>query len=108
MTGKTVTFYEADLCNKDQLRGIMSRVVEESLSKGQVPISCFDLFQHKIDCVIHFGAFKSVSESFQNPLKYYTNNVVGSCNLTEVNNFITMILDSTCVVYMYLIISLFW
>jgi UDP-glucose 4-epimerase len=43
------------------------------------------LFQHKIDCVIHFAAMKAVGESMQVPLLYYKNNIVGTINLLEVS-----------------------
>jgi len=36
------------------------------------------------DCVIHFAGLKSVSESVEDPIKYYKNNVSGSLNLLEV------------------------
>ena len=64
LTGKTLTFYGADLCNKDSLREVFSK--------------------HKIDCVIHFAALKAVGESCRLPLMYYGNNVTGSANLMEV------------------------
>ena len=64
LTGKTLTFYAADLCSKDSLREVFS--------------------QHKIDCVIHFAALKAVGESCRLPLMYYGNNVTGSANLMEV------------------------
>ena len=49
---------------------------------------------YNIDCVIHFAAFKSVSESIKEPLRYYENNVSGTinllqqCNKYNVKNFI--------------------
>lgn len=64
LTGKSVTFYQADLCNKDSLREVFNK--------------------HQIDCVIHFAALKAVGESCQLPLMYYGNNVTGSANLMEV------------------------
>lgn len=64
LTGKSLTFYDADLCNLDSLRAVFSK--------------------HKIDCVIHFAALKAVGESCALPLKYYGNNVTGSSNLMEV------------------------
>jgi len=64
LTGKTLTFYQADLCSKESLRAVMSK--------------------HKIDCVIHFAALKAVGESCKLPLKYYGNNITGSSNLMEV------------------------
>jgi len=48
LTGKTVTFYEADITNKDSLRQVFAK----SHAGGQ-----------KIDCVIHFAALKAVGES---------------------------------------------
>ncbi len=42
------------------------------------------IFQHNhFDAVIHFAGAKSVYESVNDPLKYYSNNVVGSYNLLE-------------------------
>merc|ERR1712226_449604 len=64
LTGKSLTFYSADLCDKQTLRNVFSR--------------------HTIDCVIHFAALKAVGESCALPLKYYGNNVTGSSNLMEV------------------------
>merc|ERR1711953_1155306 len=65
LTGKTVTFYEADITNKDSLRQVFAK----SQTGGQ-----------NIDCVIHFAALKAVGESCAVPLKYYGNNVTGSAN----------------------------
>ena len=88
LTGKTLTFYDADLCNRDSLRAVFSKVCLSS----HIPINNFALTiclvfsssQHKIDCVIHFAALKAVGESCALPLKYYGNNVTGSSNLMEV------------------------
>lgn len=41
------------------------------------------LSQDKFDAVIHFAAHISVPESVRQPLKYYSNNVVGSLTLLE-------------------------
>lgn len=38
---------------------------------------------HSIDYCIHFAALKSVSESIQQPLLYYQNNLIGTMNLLE-------------------------
>lgn len=85
LTGKHVTFFEADITNKDSLRqvniqivnkihpSILCQVFSKSQSGGQ-----------RIDCVIHFAALKAVGESCALPLKYYGNNVTGSANLMEV------------------------
>lgn len=46
-----------------------------------------DVFRnHKIRAVIHFAAMKSVSESIDLPLEYYTNNIVGTINLLNTMN----------------------
>ena len=39
--------------------------------------------KHDIDSVIHFAAYKSVSESVNNPLKYFNNNLISLTNLLE-------------------------
>ncbi len=40
------------------------------------------IFSHyQIDAVMHFAAFKNISESTQHPIKYYTNNVVNTLHL---------------------------
>ena len=64
LTGKPITFHEVDICDKNGLRKVFDKT--------------------KIDCVIHIAALKSVSESFESPLKYYSVNVKGSINLVEV------------------------
>lgn len=52
--------------------------------------------------VIHFAAFKSVSESVENPFKYYHNNINSQLNILQacikrgINNFI---FSSSCSVY---------
>jgi len=69
LTGRAITFYEADITCKDTLRTVFAK----SNALGQ-----------SIDCVIHFAALKAVGESCALPLKYYGNNVTGSANLMEV------------------------
>ena len=52
--------------------------------------------------VMHFAAFSQVSESVQDPTKYWRNNVVGSLNLFEVCEEYecqNIILSSTCATY---------
>jgi len=41
------------------------------------------LTEEKFDAIIHFAAYSIVSESMQNPLKYYLNNTVNTTNLIE-------------------------
>lgn len=42
-------------------------------------------FQFTISCVLHCAALKSVKESWDIPLSYYSNNVTGSINLFTVS-----------------------
>lgn len=54
------------------------------------------------DGVIHFAAYKSVSESVKNPLKYYENNVSGLIELLklcETSNIKNFVFSSSCTVY---------
>lgn len=64
ITGKKVTFYKADILDKEALDKI------------------FD--EEKIEAVIHFAGLKAVGESVQKPLEYYQNNISGTLILTDV------------------------
>lgn len=66
ITGKTLSFYKADLLNKEQIKVIFS--------------------DHKIDAVIHFAGLKAVGESVSIPLRYFHNNITGTLNLLAVMN----------------------
>ena len=44
------------------------------------------MLARRFDAVIHFGALKSVGESWKMPLRYYQNNLTGTFNLLEVMN----------------------
>lgn len=63
ITGKSLTFYRADLRDADALDKIFSA--------------------HDIEAVIHFAGLKAVGESIEKPLEYYDNNVGGSLVLFE-------------------------
>lgn len=82
LSGKSVSFYQGDVCNIDFLNDIFSKYSFES--------------------VIHFASLKSVSESVACPLEYYNNNLVGILSLTKimmahgVNN---LIFSSSATVY---------
>jgi len=69
ITGRSVTFREADLRDQEALRKVFTEVKDGG---------------DRIDCVLHFAALKSVGDSCAQPLKYYGNNVTGSANLLEV------------------------
>lgn len=82
ITGKEITFYKADLTDKESMR-----VVFEN---------------HKFDAVIHFAGLKAVGESVQKPLLYYKNNIAGTINLCELMNEYNckrMIFSSSATVY---------
>lgn len=64
ITGKTITFYEGDVCDKDILRKIFT--------------------ENAIDAVIHFAGLKAVGESCAMPIKYYQNNLISTLSLLEV------------------------
>ena len=54
------------------------------------------------DAVIHFAACKSVGESMRDPLKYYRNNITGTCNLLtgmSLAGIKKLIFSSSCTVY---------
>ncbi|MBR5488800.1 MAG: UDP-glucose 4-epimerase GalE [Firmicutes bacterium] len=64
ITGKTVTFYEADILDKEALNKILDA--------------------HEIEAVIHFAGYKAVGESVKKPLQYYRNNIDSTLSLLEV------------------------
>jgi UDP-glucose 4-epimerase len=65
LTGKALAFYKVDLLEREEV----DRVFQE----------CGD-----IKAVIHFAGLKAVGESLEQPLNYYTNNLVGTLNLCHV------------------------
>ena len=64
ITGKDLTFYEADILDKEALEKIFDK--------------------EQIDGVIHFAGLKAVGESVAKPLEYYHNNMTGTFNLCDV------------------------
>lgn len=83
ITGKKVKNYKVDLCNFDDVLAI---------------------FQENEDIVgiIHFAAYKSVSESVKDPLLYFENNLSSLINLLKcVKEFETpyFVFSSSCTVY---------
>ena len=82
ITGKQVTFYEADIRDSEAMSKIFAA--------------------HKVDAVIHFAAFKAVGESCRLPLKYYENNISGTVALLQVmekHNVKKIIFSSSATVY---------
>ena len=64
ITGKPVTFYEADILDRDTMEKVFT--------------------ENEIECVIHFAGLKAVGESVQKPWLYYYNNISGSLILFDV------------------------
>ena len=64
ITGKNVTFYKADIRDKEALDQIFDK--------------------ESVECVIHFAGLKAVGESVAKPLEYYQNNIAGTLTLCDV------------------------
>jgi len=82
ITGKPLTFYQADIRDKEKLTEIFTR--------------------ETISTVIHFAGLKAVGESCQQPLNYYHNNVYGTLVLLEVMgaaNVKQLVFSSSATVY---------
>ncbi len=82
ITGKPVTFYKADILDRDALNGIFDR--------------------ESIDSCIHFAGLKAVGESVAKPWEYYNNNISGTLTLVDVmrqHNVKNIIFSSSATVY---------
>ncbi|MDO8570466.1 MAG: UDP-glucose 4-epimerase GalE [Candidatus Daviesbacteria bacterium] len=63
-----------------------------------------DLFlkKHKVDAILHFAALCNVGESWEDPTKYFSNNIIGLQRLAASaikNNIKNIVFSSTCAVY---------
>ena len=65
ITGKEVTFYQADIRDKEALDQIFDK-------------------EKDVEAVIHFAGLKAVGESVAKPMEYYENNIAGTLNLCDV------------------------
>lgn len=82
ITGKPLTFYKADILDRE--------ATEEIFTK------------EKIEAVIHFAGLKAVGESVQKPWEYYNNNITGTLILLDVmrkHNVKNIIFSSSATVY---------
>ena len=82
ITGKDLTFYEADILDAPKM--------DEIFKKEQV------------DCVIHFAGLKAVGESVVKPIEYYKNNINGTlvlCEAMRKNGCKNIIFSSSATVY---------
>ena len=82
ITGSTVTFIKADVCDYDAMDKVFT--------------------EHNIDAVIHFAGYKAVGESSEKSLSYYYNNVSGTVILLKVmtaHNVKKLVFSSSATVY---------
>ena len=82
ITGKKVTFYEADILDRDALNAIFDK--------------------EKIDSVIHFAGYKAVGESVRKPIEYYYNNITGTlilCDVMRNHGVKNIVFSSSATVY---------
>lgn len=82
ITGKPVTFYEADLLDEPALEAVFRK--------------------EKIDAVIHFAGLKAVGESVTKPLEYYHNNITGTlilCGVMRRHQVKNIVFSSSATVY---------
>lgn len=82
ITGKSVTYYNEDVCNYEAMDKIFSL--------------------EKVDAVIHFAGYKAVGESVSKPLMYYRNNLDSTITLLEVmskHNCKKIVFSSSATVY---------
>lgn len=63
ITGKKITAYECDICNKAKMQEIFTA--------------------QQLDCVIHLAGLKAVGESVSKPVEYYRNNIDTTLTLLE-------------------------
>jgi len=82
ITGVMPAFEEFDLCDNERLEDFFNR--------------------HSIDAIVHFAAYKAVSESVRKPLEYYRNNLLSLINLLgamDKHNIPSLVFSSSCTVY---------
>lgn len=82
ITGKKVTFYETDICDKEGMNAIFDK--------------------EEVDAVIHFAGLKAVGESVAKPIEYYQNNIAGTltlCDVMRAHGVKNIIFSSSATVY---------
>ena len=82
ITGKKVTFYEADILDREALNAIFDK--------------------EQIDSVIHFAGYKAVGESVRKPIEYYYNNITGTlilCDVMRNHGVKNIVFSSSATVY---------
>ena len=82
ITGKELTFYQADIQDASAMHDIFDK--------------------EAVDCVIHFAGLKAVGESVAKPLEYYQNNIAGTlvlCDEMRKHGVKNIIFSSSATVY---------
>ena len=82
ITGKKVTFYEADILDRDALNAIFDK--------------------EQVESVIHFAGYKAVGESVRKPIEYYYNNITGTlilCDVMRNHGVKNIVFSSSATVY---------
>jgi UDP-glucose 4-epimerase len=93
-------FYDADYRDESTIRHILSDYAKPT--RRFATTDGDSVMTSTIKGVIHFAAYKSVSESIRDPLKYYANNVAGMiefCSTLRSFNIKTFIFSSSATVY---------
>jgi len=84
----------------NKITGVKPKFYEFDLTEIDKTEICFK--ENNFDAVIHFAAFKSVSESVKFPLKYHENNIKSLENILEsmrIYEIKNIIFSSSCTVY---------
>lgn len=82
ITNKDFKFYQIDAANENELEVVFK--------------------ENKIDSVIHFAAYKAVGESVENPLDYYSNNLINTISVLKLMkkyNIKKFVFSSSATVY---------
>ncbi len=82
ITGRSLTFYEVDILDREAMEKIFS--------------------QEEIEAVIHFAGLKAVGESVAKPLEYYWNNITGTlvlCDVMRRHGVKSLVFSSSATVY---------
>lgn len=101
----SLQFYEADYRDQPTMNLILSNYANSERAqadKDGIPVAVERTCRTRISGVIHFAAYKAVSESIQQPLKYYSNNVgglIGFCSLLSDFGIKTFVFSSSATVY---------
>jgi UDP-glucose 4-epimerase len=101
-----------DLSNSSERAVDAVRSLVEADADGDMPFVCGDaadvdlvsrtITEHGVDEVVHFAAFKSVSQSVERPLDYFANNMgslIGVVEAMAATSIRRLVFSSSCTVY---------